>query len=61
LDLWAANRDQLVAAGVPGASVFVSGLCTACHPEWFHSYRREGAAAGRLVGFIRPSGATRRA
>jgi YfiH family protein len=61
LDLWAANRDQLVAAGVPGASVFVSGLCTACHPEWFYSYRREGAAAGRLVGFIRPSGATRRA
>jgi YfiH family protein len=61
LDLWAANRDQLVAAGVPGASVFVSGFCTACYPEWFYSYRREGAAAGRLVGFIRPSGATRRA
>jgi purine-nucleoside/S-methyl-5'-thioadenosine phosphorylase / adenosine deaminase len=61
LDLWAANRDQLVAAGVPDSSVFVSGLCTACHPEWFYSYRREGAAAGRLVGFIRPSGAGRRA
>jgi polyphenol oxidase len=61
LDLWAAIRDQLVAAGVPARSVFVSGLCTACHPEWFYSYRREGAAAGRLVGFIRPSGATRRA
>ena len=61
LDLWAANRDQLVSAGVPDTSVFVSGLCTACHPEWFYSYRREGAAAGRLVGFIRPSGASRQA
>jgi YfiH family protein len=53
LDLWAANRDQLAAAGVRPSSVFVSGLCTACHPEWFYSYRREGAAAGRLAAFIR--------
>jgi copper oxidase (laccase) domain-containing protein len=53
LDLWTANRDQLEAAGVPGSAIYVSGLCTACHPEWFYSYRREGTAAGRLVGFIR--------
>ena len=53
LDLWSANRDQLAAAGVANAAVFVSGLCTACHPAWFYSYRREGAATGRLVGFIR--------
>jgi len=55
LDLWTANRDQLEAAGVPGSAIYVSGLCTACHPEWFYSYRREGTAAGRLVGFIRAS------
>jgi YfiH family protein len=61
LNLWAANRDQLVAAGVPARSVFVSGLCTACQPDWFYSFRREGPATGRLVGFIRPGGATRRA
>jgi polyphenol oxidase len=53
LDLWTANRDQLEAAGVPGSAIHVSGLCTACHPEWFYSYRREGTTAGRLVGFIR--------
>ncbi len=53
LDLWTANRDQLEAAGVPASAIFASGLCTACHPDWFYSYRREGAAAGRLVGFIR--------
>jgi YfiH family protein len=53
LDLWSANRDQLTARGVAKDAVFVSGLCTACHPAWFSSYRREGAAAGRLVGFIR--------
>jgi YfiH family protein len=53
LDLWRANREQLEAAGIPARDVLVSGLCTACHPEWFYSYRREGSAAGRLVGFIR--------
>jgi len=53
LDLWKANEEQLVAAGVSKDAVFVSGLCTACHPSWFFSYRREGASAGRLVGFIR--------
>ena len=54
LDLWRANADQLERAGVPAAQIFVSGLCTACHPGWFYSYRREGAGTGRLAGFIRP-------
>jgi polyphenol oxidase len=53
LDLWRANREQLETAGIPASAVLVSCLCTACHPEWFCSYRREGSAAGRLVGFIR--------
>ncbi len=52
LDLWAANRDQLIAAGVDPARVFVSGLCTACHPAWFPSYRRDGPGAGRIAGCI---------
>src|ERR671913_75596 len=46
LNLWMANREQLEAAGVPAPAIYVSGLCTACHPDWFYSYRREGAAAG---------------
>ena len=54
LDIWRANADQLERAGVPGNRVFVSQLCTACHPDWFHSYRRDGVGTGRLAGFIRP-------
>lgn len=54
LDVWQANADQLVKAGVPPARVHVSRLCTACHLDWFYSYRREGAGTGRLAGFIRP-------
>lgn len=52
LDLWQANADQLLAAGVAPRDIHVSRLCTACHPEWFASYRRDGPAAGRLAGFI---------
>lgn len=54
LDVWLANADQLQKAGIPRDQVHVSRLCTACHPEWFYSYRREGAGTGRLAGFIRP-------
>jgi YfiH family protein len=53
LDLWQANRDQLVAVGVDPANVHVAGLCTATHNDWFWSYRREGASAGRLLAVIR--------
>ena len=53
LDLWRATRDQLLAAGVRDDRIHVARLCTACHERWFHSYRRDGAAAGRLVGYIR--------
>jgi YfiH family protein len=52
LDLWSANADQLREAGVPADSIHIAGLCTACHPDLFDSYRRDGAGTGRLVGFI---------
>ena len=53
LDLWRANFDQLVKAGVPAESIHVSRLCTSCHPDWFPSYRRDGQGAGRIAGVIR--------
>ena len=53
LDLWRATRDQLARAGVPQRQINVCGLCTFDHPSLFHSYRRDGAAAGRLVAAIR--------
>jgi YfiH family protein len=53
LDVAAAVVDQLRQAGMTADSIHVSGLCTACHPDWFYSYRRDGAGTGRLVGFIR--------
>lgn len=54
LDLWQANADQLALAGVPRESVHVAGLCTASHADLFHSYRVDGARAGRMIAAIRP-------
>ena len=52
LDLWRANRDQLLAQGVAPERIFTAGLSTAAHPDWLESYRRDGAKAGRLVAGI---------
>ena len=59
LDLWQATRDQLARAGVPAAHIHVAELCTFDHSGLFHSYRRDGAAAGRLVAAIRSGPDTR--
>lgn len=50
LDLVEANRQQLLAAGVPPKSIDVSPLCTNCHPELLFSYRTEKGKTGRLMG-----------
>jgi len=53
LDVGAANRDQLVLAGVPEDQIFVSGLCTAMNLDVLTSYRAEKDQAGRLIAAIR--------
>jgi hypothetical protein len=52
-DAPASAREQLQAAGIPDDQIFVADLCTASHPEWLCSYRRDGAPAGRLAAAIR--------
>jgi polyphenol oxidase len=53
LNLWRATRDQLQRAGVPPGQIHVCGLCTFENSSVFHSYRRDGSTAGRLVAAIR--------
>jgi YfiH family protein len=55
LDVAAANRDQLLLAGVTEDQIYSSGLCTAMHLDVLTSYRAERDAAGRLAGVIRAS------
>jgi YfiH family protein len=52
LDIAAANRELLLAAGVPASQIQMSDMCVCCHRELFFSYRRDGAETGRQMGFI---------
>ena len=52
LDLAAAARAQLLAAGLKPAAIDASPHCTACRAELFFSYRRQGLRAGRMVTAI---------
>ncbi|MEW6530335.1 MAG: peptidoglycan editing factor PgeF [Thermodesulfobacteriota bacterium] len=49
IDLAAANRFELISAGVPERNIYHSGLCTACYPELFYSYRRDNGQPGRHI------------
>lgn len=56
LDLGALAAAALRQAGLVEAGVGRSAaLCTRCDPERFHSYRRDGPRAGRLLHFIAPN------
>ena len=48
LDLWKANQDQLLEAGLGESRIDNLRLCTACREDLFYSYRR-GRGEGRLV------------
>jgi polyphenol oxidase len=51
LDLIAANRAILAAAGIPAKNISSSGFCTACRTDLFFSYRRE-RTTGRMMAAI---------
>lgn len=55
IDLRAANRDVLVAAGVPAAHINLSQHCSRCEHDRFFSARRLGINSGRtFTGIIMP-------
>jgi len=52
LDLRGFNRRQLEEVGIGPARIETVNLCTACHPDLFYSYRRDGARTGRMSSGI---------
>jgi YfiH family protein len=52
LDLQALARSALLLAGAPAASIGTVAACTHCDAVRFHSFRRDGARAGRLLSWI---------
>lgn len=52
LDLAAANRLQLLDAGLEDGKIEVARQCVCCQHDWFFSYRRDEGETGRQAGFI---------
>lgn len=56
LDLWEANRLQLLAHGVLPEHIEVAGICTYNHCDDFFSARRLGIKSGRILSGIMQHG-----
>ena len=55
LDLGRLVAEALARGGVaPEDLAAIDDACTACDPARFHSYRRDGDSAGRLLHYIVP-------
>lgn len=52
IDLWEANRLQLLAHGVEAAHIEVAGICTYANNRDFFSARRQGIRSGRILSGI---------
>lgn len=52
LDLFEANRRQLLDAGLKPSNIKLVGGCTSCQPELFFSHRASRGRAGRMLNVI---------
>jgi purine-nucleoside/S-methyl-5'-thioadenosine phosphorylase / adenosine deaminase len=52
LDVRADNVRQLEQAGLARDHIHHVADCTMCRPDLYHSYRREGKGAGRMINFV---------
>ena len=48
MDTAAINRDALIKAGLLPEHIMLSGVCTVCHHDEFHSYRADAGADGKF-------------
>ena len=52
LNLWAANKIQLMEVGLPEENIDVAGECTCCKNSWYFSYRAAKGTTGRIAAVI---------
>jgi polyphenol oxidase len=52
IDLKKENASQLQQQGVVQGNIEMSKHCTICEAQLFHSYRRDGKSAGRMIAVI---------
>lgn len=52
LDLWMANKLQLMEIGVKEENIDCSNVCTSCNSDLFFSYRADHGSTGRIAAII---------
>ena len=52
LNLWEANKIQLMEVGLPEENIDVAGECTCCKNSWYFSYRAAKGTTGRIAAVI---------
>lgn len=52
LNLWEANRQVLIEAGVAEDRIEMPNLCTCCNPEFLYSHRASKGKRGNLGAFL---------
>ncbi|MBT3591019.1 MAG: peptidoglycan editing factor PgeF [Candidatus Marinimicrobia bacterium] len=52
VDLLALAKKQLSELSINDANIYVDQNCTSCEIDHFHSYRRDGMKAGRMLALI---------
>lgn len=53
LDLWEANRQVMLEAGIPAEQIEVTDICTCCNPELLFSHRASHGQRGNLGAFMK--------
>jgi YfiH family protein len=52
LNLWEANRQVLIAAGLMAENIHLSHACTSCNSELLFSHRKSNGKRGSLAAFL---------
>lgn len=52
LNLWEANRQILLLAGLKPENIVVSNVCTSCHSDLLFSHRKTNGKRGNLVALL---------
>lgn len=51
-DLWAANRQVLIEAGIKTDHIHICGVCTSCNSDLLFSHRKTQGRRGSLAAFL---------
>lgn len=52
LNLWEANLQVLLEAGIPRSRILLPGICTCCNPDFLFSHRASQGKRGNLAAFL---------